>query len=121
MRALVTILSLLMLLGCSRQRIESPVASNSEAGPFSDMRPSGDPQFTPEERRIVAAAQAYLEKRHTKPLDARYRVERTPNGYEVYAMFVGGYENGKPLYYPGGHGTVFLRSDGSFVRYMPGQ
>lgn len=36
-------------------------------------------------------------------------------------MIVGGYENGRPLYYAGGHGTVVLRSDGSFVRYIPGE
>jgi hypothetical protein len=83
------------------------------------MRRSGDSHFTAEEQRIVAAANAYLEKTRQKPLDARYRIERIKDGYEVFAMFVGGYENGRPLYYPGGHGIVVLRSDGSFVSYMP--
>ncbi len=110
-----------MLLGCSQQRVVTPSVSNPDTGPYSDMRPSGDPLFTAEEQRIVAAARAYLEKSRQKPLDARYRVERTGDGYEVFAMFVGGYENGRTLYYPGGHGTVVLSSDGSFVRYMPGE
>jgi len=56
---------------------------------------------------MVAAARAYLEKTRSKPLDARYKVERTKDGYEVFAMFVAGYEKGRPLYTPGGHGTVF--------------
>jgi hypothetical protein len=99
----------------------TPSVSNADSGPFSDMRPAGDSHFTPEEQRIVAAARAYLEKSRQKPLDARYKVERTRDGYEVFAMFVGGYENGRPLYYPGGHGIVVLRSDGTFVRYMPGE
>ena len=110
-----------MLLGCSQQRIATPSVSNPDTGPYSDMRPSGDPHFTVEEQRMVAAARAYLEKSRQKPLDARYRVERTRDGYEVFAMFVVGYENGRPLYYPGGHGIVVLRSDGSFVRYMSGE
>jgi hypothetical protein len=121
MRAFLTVLSLLMSLGCSQQRVASPLVSSSETGPYSDMRPAGDSRFTPDEQRIVAAARAYLEKSRQKPLDARYRVERTRDGYEVFAMFVGDYENGRPLYYPGGHSTVFLRSDGTFVRYMTGE
>ena len=95
--------------------------SNSDSGPYSDMRASGDPRFSAEEQRIVSAARTYLEKSRRKPLDARYRVERPKEGYEVFAMFVGGYENGRPLYYPGGHGIVILRPDGSVVRYLPGQ
>jgi len=49
------------------------------------------------------------------------RVERTKDGYEVFAMFVAGYENGRPLYTPGGHGIVVLSADGTVVRYMPGR
>lgn len=120
MRAVLTFLSLLMFLGCAAPREGAPAAANPEADPFADMRPSGDPHFSTDERRIVAAAQAYLEKHHQGPLDARYRVERTKDGYEVFAMFIGGYENGRPLYYPGGHGIVVLRPDGSFIRYIPG-
>ena len=121
MRALLAILSLLMLLGCSQHRGKTSPVSSSDPGPFSDMRQAGDSHFSAEEQRMVAAARAYLEKSWQKPLDARYRVDRTQDGYEVFAMFVGGYENGRPLFYPGGHGTVVLRSDGSFVRYIPGE
>ena len=70
---------------------------------------------------MVAAARVYLEKSRGKPLDARYRVERTKDGYEVFAMFVAGYERGRPLFYPGGHGIVVLSADATVVRYMPGE
>lgn len=120
MRALLTFLSPVMLLGCSQQHFTPPSVSKSDSEPFSDMRLSGDSRFSAEEQRIVTAARVYLEKSRQKPLDARYRVERTRAGYEVFAMFVAGYENGRPLYYPGGHGTVIFHADGSFDRYLLG-
>jgi hypothetical protein len=85
------------------------------------MRPAGDSHFSADEQRMVTAARAYLEKSRGKPLDARYQVERTKDGYEVFAMFVAGYENGRPLFYPGGHGIVVLSTDGTVIRYMPGR
>lgn len=121
MRAFLPLLSLVMLLGCSQQRVATPSDSPPDIAPKPDMRPSGDSHFTVEEQRIVTAARAYLEKIRQKPLDARYRVERTKDGYEVFAMFVHSYENGRPLYYPGGHGIVVLSSDGNVVRYIAGR
>ena len=85
------------------------------------MWPAGDSHFSADEQRMVAAARAYLEKSGEKPLDARYQVEHTKDGYEVFAMFVAGYEKGRPLYTPGGHGIVVLSADATVVRYMPGR
>ncbi len=110
--------AILILIGCSTPRVETPEVLG--AGSCSDLGGPGDPRFSFAERRAIAAARAYLEASGRKPLDARYRVDRTRDGYEVFVMFVGGYENGRPLYYPGGHGTVVLRTDRTFVRYMPG-
>jgi hypothetical protein len=121
MRALLTLLSLVTLLGCSQQRVVPPSVAKSDSGPYSDMRPAGDSHFSADEQRMVTAARAYLEKSRGKPLDARYQVERTKDGYEVFAMFVAGYENGRPLFYPGGHGIVVLSADGTVTRYMPGE
>jgi len=98
----------------------SSPSSKSDSEPFSDMWPADDSRFSPDERHMVAAARDYLEKARPKPLDARYKVERTKDGYEVFVMFVNGYENGRPLYYPGGHGIVVLGADGSVIRYTPG-
>lgn len=121
MRAFLTLLSFVTLLGCSQQHVAPPSVSNADTGPFSDMRPAGDSRFSADEQRIVTAARAYLEKTRGKPLDARYRVERTKDGYEVFAMFVAGYEKGRPLYTPGGHGIVVLSAEGTVVRYMQGE
>jgi hypothetical protein len=70
---------------------------------------------------MIEAARRYLEARDGKPVDARYSVTRTKEGYNVLVEFVGGYENGRPLFYPGGHCILVLRRDGSVVRYMPGE
>lgn len=122
MRAFLTVLSFIALLGCTQQQsTNTPSTSNATFDPFADMLRPDDPHFSTQERRIVTAAQAYLEKSEQKPLDARYRVKQTREGYEVFAMFVSGYSNGLPLYYPGGHCIVILRSDGSVVRYIPGE
>jgi hypothetical protein len=101
---------------------KSPAAQTiqSNAEPYLDMRPADDSHFSADEQRMVAAARAYLEKSRGKPLDARYRVEHTRDGCQVFAMFVAGYENGRPLFYPGGHGSVVLSAEGTFIRYMPG-
>ena len=106
-----------MLLGC-----RAPTSSSkSNAEPYADMRAVGDPHFSAAEQRIVSAAQAYLQKSFLeKRLDGRYRVERTEYGYEVFARFVVGYENGHPLYYPGEPGVVFLSVDGTVRKFIPG-
>jgi hypothetical protein len=96
-------------------------ASPFSPDPFADMRRQDDPRWSPEERRIVSAAHAYLEKNQQKPLDARYRIDRTEDGYEVFVEFVAGYTNGHPLFYPGGHGILELRKNGEVVRYLPGE
>ena len=117
MRAFLTLFSLLTLLGCSHQRIATPSDSQARIEPYSDMRPAGDAQFSADEQRIVATAQAHLEKSLRKRLDARYRVERTKQGYEVFVMFVVGYEGRRPLY---GNVVAFFRVDGVLLKYMPG-
>src|SRR5438477_9865037 len=92
MRTFLTLLSLVMLLGCSQNRAARPSVSNSDSAAFSDMRPAGDSHFSADEQRMVAAARDYLEKSRGKSLDARYRVELTKDGYEVFAMLVAGYD-----------------------------
>jgi hypothetical protein len=121
MRALLTFLSFVALLGCMQQCAVHPSVSNSDPEPFLDMRPASDSHFSADEQRMVATARAYLEKSHGKPLDARYQVERTKDGYEVFVIFVAGYGNGRPIFYPGGNGMVVLSAEGSVIRYMPGK
>ena len=111
MRSFISVIVLLVVLGCQQHK----------AVPFEDMWPADDSRFAAQERKIVAAARSYLEQKNGRSFDARYKVERAGDDYEVFAMFVGGYEDGRPLFYPGGHCIVVLRQDGSIVRYMPGE
>jgi hypothetical protein len=122
MRTFLTLLSFFALLGCTQQQAtNAEITPSATAKAFEEMFRSGDPHFSVDERRIVAAAQAYLEKIEQKPVDARYRVKQTRDGYEVFVMFVDAYSNGIPLYSPGGHCIVILHSNGSVVRYIPGE
>jgi hypothetical protein len=110
MRTLFTLVVLLMVSGCHHRRPE----------PFANMWRQDDSRFSADDQRVIAAARAYLETNEHAPLDARYSIKRTQDGYEVFAMFVAGYENGRPLFYPGGHGMVVLRKDITVVRYISG-
>jgi hypothetical protein len=111
MRYLVSVAALLLAIGCQQPNPD----------PFSGMWPAEDAAFSPLERKIVNAARQYLEKQKGRTLDARYRVEQTAEGYEVYVEFVAGYERGRPLLSPGGHGWVLLDREGSVVEYKPGE
>ena len=120
--AFLVMFSFFSLSGCTQQRSTSAdISSISISEPFVDMLRFDDPRFSREEQRMLAIAQTYLEKVQQERIDARYRVEQTPEGYEVSVMFVSGYLNGSPLFSPGGHCAIILRSDGSVVRYIPGE
>jgi hypothetical protein len=113
MRVWIAIMALFVLCGCQSQ----PKAASE---PFADEWRPGDVRFTPREREIVDATRKYLDKQNQKPVDGYYKVERTKDGYEVFVMFVAGYEKGRPLFRPGGHCIVLLREDGSVIRAVPG-
>ncbi|MBC3881602.1 hypothetical protein H8K35_08110 [Undibacterium sp. LX40W] len=122
MRTLLAVLSFIALLGCTEQAsTNTPLPSNATSESFDDMLRPDDPHFSAEERRIVWRVQAYLEKNTQKSVDARYRVKQTNEGFEVFAIFIRGYSNGRPLTSPGGHVTVILHSDGNVIRYIPGE
>ncbi|MBC3882633.1 hypothetical protein H8K35_14670 [Undibacterium sp. LX40W] len=122
MRTLLVVLSFIALLGCTEQAsTNTPLPSNATSESFDDMLRPDDPHFSAEERRIVWRVQAYLEKNAQKSVDARYRVKQTNEGFEVFAIFIRGYSNGRPLTSPGGHVTVILHSDGNVIRYIPGE
>ena len=122
MLILLAVLSFIVLLGCTEQAsTNTPLASNVTSETFDDILRPDDPHFSAEERRIVWRVQAYLEKNAQKSVDARYRVKQTNEGFEVFAIFIRGYSNGRPLTSPGGHVTVILLSDGNVIRYIPGE
>ena len=113
MRDVIALVGLLALCACQIQQASKE--------PFADMWRPNDSRFSPREREVIAAARGFLEKEKQKPIDGYYKVHDTKNGYEIFVMFAAGYEDGRPLFFPGGHGTVVLNKDLSFVNYMPGE
>ena len=113
MRIFIVILGLLALCNC--------LGSDKPSEPFADLWRPDDSRFSPREREIVAVARRFVEKDQRKPVDGYYKIMKTKDGYDVFVEFAAGYENGRPLFVPGGHGIVVLRRDLSFVRYMRGE
>lgn len=122
MRTLLAVLNFIALLGCTEQAFtNTPLPSDATAESFDDMLRPVDPRLSAEERRIVGRVQAYLEKNAQKSVDARYRVKQTKEGFEVFAILIRGYPNGRPLTSPCGHDTVILHSDSDVIRYIIGE
>ncbi|MBI5820529.1 MAG: hypothetical protein HZA88_16300 [Verrucomicrobia bacterium] len=113
MRAVIVIFGLLALCNCQ--------GSDKSSEPYADMWRPDDSRFSPQERKIIAAARSFVEKKNKKPVDGYYKIKKTKDGYNVFVEFAAGYEHGRPLFVPGHHGIVVLRKDLSFVCYMPGE
>lgn len=119
---LLAVLSFIALLGCTEQAsTNTPLLSDATSESFDDMLMLDDPRLSAEERRIVGRVQTYLEKSAQRSVDARYRVQQTKEGFEVFAIFIRGYSNGRPLTSPGGHVTLILHPDGNVTRQIPGE
>lgn len=122
MLTLLVMLSFIVLLGCTEQAsTETHLSSSGSSEAFDDMLRPDDPRLSGQERRIVGRVQAYLEKNAENSIDARYKIQQTKEGFEVFAVLIRGYSNGHPLTSPGGHFTVILDSDGNVTRYIPGE
>lgn len=122
MRTLLVMLSFIVLLGCTEQAsTKTPLPSNTSSEILDDMLRLDDPRLSAEKRRIVGRVQTYHEKNAEKSIDARYKIQQTKEGFEVFAVLIRGYSNGHPLTSPGGHFTVILDSDGNVIRYIPGE
>lgn len=121
MRETFILFGFLVLSFYASQYVAAAPISAADKKPFSDVWPCGDKRFTAIEQRAAAAAKAYLERERKKPLDGRYRVSQTQEGYTVFVMYVGSYDqDGRPVYAPGGYGIVYLNADFTFHRHMPG-
>jgi hypothetical protein len=122
MRTFLAVLNFIALLGCTEQAsIKSSLPSNTISESFDDMLMPDDPRLSGQERRIIGRVQAYLEKNAEKSIDARYKIQQTKEGFEVFAVLIHGYSHGHPLTSPGGHFTVILDSDDNVIRYIPGE
>jgi hypothetical protein len=97
------------------------IAPRGPAVVFTDCRRERDAAFSRHERDMIAAARRHLELAEKRAIDAYYRVTRTDFGYEVFVVYVTGYDDGQPVFIPGRHCTVQLRDDGSVIKVMPGR
>jgi hypothetical protein len=112
----------LSLTSCAQQApAEKHAAKSRYSEPFEDLLPADSKLFSNDETKALRAAKARLEAGRGKTIDARYKVTRTSAGYDVFVMFVGGYdEHQKPLFKPGGHCSVALTKDFKIIHIFPG-
>ena len=83
-----------------------------------------DKSFSSRERDMILAARNHLAHSVKRPKDvtddAFYRVRRNADGYDIFIVYVTGYENGKPVFTPCMHNEVFVRPDGSVSKVLVG-
>jgi hypothetical protein len=98
--------------------------SSKDSAPSAGFHREHDPAFSSQERGIIVAAQRHLAHSGKRPgqasRDAFYRVRSNANGYEVFVVYVTGYDGGKPVFTPCVHNQVFLERDGSLVKVLTG-
>ena len=89
-----------------------------------DFRREQHDDLTLTERDMIVAARRYLTRSNKRPTgasdDAYYRVRHTEDGYEVFVIYVTGYDGNKPLVTPCVHNEVFLKNDGTVVKALAG-
>ena len=73
---------------------------------------------------MIRVAKKYLASSGKRPTgtsaDAYYRVRHTIDGYEVFVIYVTGYEGTRPLLEPCLHGAVLLREGGLILSALTG-
>jgi hypothetical protein len=119
----ILFLVLLTLCGCSRQHAAGDVPSGAPAVVMrgnSECRRANDRVFSARDQQMIGVSRQYLEQEGKKPIDAYYHVEHRPGGYEVFVLYVSGYDGSQPTFLPGGFCTVVLGEDGAVIRVMPG-
>jgi hypothetical protein len=119
----VLLLALLTLCGCGRYHRAGDAPSSAPKVVLrgsAECRRADDPAFSPRERQIIAAARRHLEQPDKRSIDAYYHVKHSPNGYEVFVIYVTGYDRSEPSFIPGGFCTVVLQEDGTIIKVLPG-
>jgi hypothetical protein len=109
----------LALSGCG-----SPNGTHNDSAPVAGFHREHSPPFSSQERDIIVAAQRHISQSGKKPdgalNDAFYRVRANADGYEVFVIYVTGYDGPKPLFTPCMHNEVFLGPDGSLLKVLTG-
>jgi hypothetical protein len=86
----------------------------------SDLRREKDPHFTAEEQRMLVTAHRYADNDSKKKSDVYLKLTPTPQGYDVFMLFVGGYRGNQPLFFPGGFCIVHLDKSGKALSVSEG-
>jgi len=120
-------IALLAICGCSSYDRTMPGKPGSPAvfgNELQDFRRDQQDQFAPHERRLIASARKAIRKAgnlSTAPFDdAYYRVRRTAEGYEVYVLYVTGYDGNQPIYSPCVDNKVLFSEDGKVIKVVGG-
>ncbi|APV48871.1 hypothetical protein BWI17_03755 [Betaproteobacteria bacterium GR16-43] len=70
----------------------------------------------------IQAAKKYLKARCTTETPCKFKALREGKQWSVFVEFTKRLApNGEPVGYPGGHATLYFGSEGSLLRYIPGE
>ena len=81
---------------------------------------AGSKEFSTDEAKAVGVAKAELEKTDRKHIDARYKVARVPEGFSVHVSYVTGYQQGQPVFIPGGFCVVLVSTQWTVIKILGG-
>ena len=124
MKNCLALLVLTALCGCATSPRAGHRPPDAPMAISENFRREQHNDFTARERDMIAAARRYLVRSNRRPRsasdDAYYRVRHTKDGYEVFVIYVTGYDGNKPLVTPCVHNEVFLKEDGSVIKALAG-
>ena len=114
----------LVLSGCGLFQQAGHAPSDAPVVLNKDFRREYHQEFSPLERDMILIAKKYLARSGKWPRstteDAYYRVRHTGSGYEVFVIYVTGYDGPRPLLEPCLHQAVMLREDGLILGVLTG-
>jgi hypothetical protein len=117
-------IALLSLCGCSSHPPTVAVPPGAPAAISPDFRRDQPDQFSPQQRHLIATARRAIREAGKRPEgasdDAYYRVKRTAEGYEVFAIYVTSYKGSQPDVTPCVHNAVLLGEDGTVRKVLWG-
>ncbi len=117
-------IALLSICGCSGLQHSASVPQGAPARSAEDFRRDQPDQFSPQERQLIATARRAIREAGKRPEgasnDAFYRVKRSAEGYEVFVIYVTGYEGSQPQFTPCVHNAVLLGGDGMVRQVLRG-
>ena len=102
---------LLLLCGCHTPRAGAPIELDGGA------RRENHPAFTPQERKVLAAARRCVEQARGRRIDAYYTLSHGAGSYDVHVLEVYSYHQGRPMFTLNRDWRVGVEEDG-LVTFM---